>query len=118
MKTLWRVLIVALLAGGWALSAAALHVIYTGNRVVLLPKHRLSYTDTYVDPRAWKVEDLPVHSQVVQRMIESGKVDLLTNLADGESDKPLEQQIREALQRVPDVEKQDNAPSTQPLIEL
>lgn len=117
MKTIWRLLIVAFMVGGWALSAAALHVIYTGNRITLLPKERLSFNDTYVDPRGWTLNDVASHPLLTQRLIEAGKIDLLAHVADPKSDQSLEEQIRQAIAHGPDVQqKSGDEPTTKPLM--
>jgi hypothetical protein len=109
MKTLFRLLIVAFLIGGWALSAAALHVIYSG-RITLIPKDRLTFTDTYLDTRAWTLDDVAAHPAVVNRIIETGKAEpLLAHLKDPKVPDDLETQLRHAMDRGPAI------PATNPI---
>lgn len=99
----WRLLVLALLAGGWALATAALHVVVVpedtdssedGFRVLLLPKNRLSFTDSYVDTRTWSAEDLAKHEALVARLIEAGHADHLGHLLEPELRKRLEEMLR------------------------
>jgi hypothetical protein len=119
MKTAFRLLLVAVVVGGWTLAAAAVHVIYSG-RITLIPKEKLSFSDTYVDLRAWTLADVPSHPELVKRIIESGKSELLTHLGDAKSTKALDEQLKEAMEKLPensspDAEKREMAPTTKPV---
>jgi hypothetical protein len=72
MKMIFRLLMALLLAGGWALAGAALHLVrtpgpipYVGN-VVLIPKDHLSYRQTYIDTRQWSEADFDAHPRIAQ----------------------------------------------------
>jgi len=119
MKTAFRLLLVALFVGGWALAAAAVHVVYSG-RITLIPKEKLSFNDTYVDLRAWTLGDVASHPDLVKRIIETGKTDLLTHVGDAKSSKALDEQLKEAMEKLPesgspDVEKREMVPTTKPV---
>ncbi len=74
MKTFIRIVVLLLLVGGWGLAASSLHLVRTQkDRVLLIPKQRLSLSETYVDARNWTLADVANHPAVVQRIIESGK---------------------------------------------
>ncbi|CAN5696631.1 hypothetical protein BH09PLA1_BH09PLA1_22490 [soil metagenome] len=76
MKTLFRLIVLVLLIAGWGLAALSLHVVRAqGDRIVLIPKQRLSLTDTYVDARTWTLEAVADHEQLFERIIQSGKAD-------------------------------------------
>ncbi|MGH7214914.1 MAG: hypothetical protein ACREIT_09140 [Tepidisphaeraceae bacterium] len=77
MKTIWRLIIFALLVGGWAVVALSLHVVWTGQNVIVVPKSRLGVRDTYVDVRQWTQSDATAHPDLMQRLEESGKADLV-----------------------------------------
>lgn len=74
MKTTFRLLIAFLLVGGWALAAAAVHVVrtpgpipYVGN-LVLIPKDHLSYRQTYMDTQHWSEADYAAHPRVAEKV--------------------------------------------------
>ena len=76
MKTLFRLIVLVLLLAGWSLAALSLHVVRAaGDRIVLIPKQRLSLTDTYVDARAWTIGSVADHDALVERIIQSGKAE-------------------------------------------
>lgn len=99
----WRLLLLALFAAGWTLAAAALHVVVapdsadsgeTGWKVLLLPKNRLSFTDTYADTRNWSASDAQKHKALVDRLIEAGHADRLGHVLSPELRKRLEEMLR------------------------
>ena len=79
----WRLFLLAIFGAGWALAAAALHVVVVPEesesadgrqwRVLLLPKDRLGFRDTYADTRQWTAEDIEAHQALIGRVIEAGK---------------------------------------------
>lgn len=96
MKTAFRLLVTILLITGWTLAALALHVVYApGNpgRLAVIPKERLGITDTWCDTRQWKAEDLPQHSTVIARLVETGKGDILSHVGDA---KDLDRAVEDA----------------------
>jgi len=86
MKTLFRLIVFVLLIGGWGLAASALHVVRTtgtGSReFIVVPKNRIGFADTYVDARAWTLDDVSNHPGVVRRLIETEKYTAIASAAD------------------------------------
>lgn len=76
MKTFFRLLVLCLILGGWALAAAALHVVRTEGqipvigKVLFVPKEHMSFKDIYVDTRAWTDADREAHPLVTARLRE------------------------------------------------
>ena len=58
---------------GWALAAAALHVVVSPGDLTVVPKERLGLIDTYVDTRRWSMDDVPEHPVVIRRLISARK---------------------------------------------
>jgi hypothetical protein len=81
-RTIFRFAFFALVMGGWGLAALSLHVVRTPEKIGLIPKERLGFTDTYVDARAWKLSDLSQHPDLVKRVLEADKADLFKYLTD------------------------------------
>lgn len=76
MKTIFRLLVVAILLGGWAIAALALHVVRArGDAIVIIPKQRIHWRDTYVDAREWTLDDVANHPSLVQRIVQSGNAE-------------------------------------------
>jgi hypothetical protein len=102
MKTLFRLIVFVLLVAGWGLAALSLHVVRArgsevgGDRIVLIPKQRLSLTDTYVDARAWTISNVAEHEQLVERIIQSGKADSFSYVVDDPKG-DVERQLQDAL---------------------
>ena len=98
----WRLLLLALLAAGWTLSAAALHVVIlpggqsAGDDLTILvtPKNRLSFTDTYVDARHWSGSDVRQHEALVSRLVEAGHSERLANVLSPDERRRLEEMLR------------------------
>jgi hypothetical protein len=83
MKALVRLIVLVLLIAGWGLAALSLHVIRAqGDRIVLIPKQRLSITDTYVDARTWTIASVGDHDALIERIIQSGKADQFAYVVD------------------------------------
>ena len=82
MQRAFRLLTITLLAGGWTLSAAALHVVRAPGHVVVVPKDRLGFHDTYVDARHWTLTDVSAHPAVSARLVQIGRSNLLADATD------------------------------------
>ncbi len=65
---------------GWSLAASAVHLVIGPGNFTLLPKEHLSFTDTYVDTRAWAVEDVADHPVVTMRLIKARKAGALEHV--------------------------------------
>src|SRR6476659_4999629 len=76
MKTMFRLLIVGMFLAGWGVAALALHVVRAkGDAIVVIPKQRIHWRDTYVDAREWTLNDVANHPSVVQRIVQSGNAE-------------------------------------------
>jgi hypothetical protein len=82
VKKLIRLTTLLLLVSGWGLAAGALHVVRTPTRVILVPKDRVGFHDTYVDTRHWTLTNVRQHAAVSARIVAIGKADLLKNAVD------------------------------------
>jgi len=90
VKKLFKFLfVVALMFGGWALAAASLHVVrapgtmafgYVPFKVQLITKNAITFRDTYVDTTKWSVADAEAHKDVVNRLDQLNKGDLLAHV--------------------------------------
>ena len=93
-----------LLAAGWVIAAASLHVVRTPTNlltVTILPKDQLTFADTYVDTRTWSANDLSKHPAFVRRVIASNKIDALSHLTDAKSQRDPATQLSDAVGRAP-----------------
>lgn len=100
MKTAFRLLVLMLLLVGWSLAGLALHVVYAPGepgRLAIVPKDRLGIDDTWCDTRQWTAADLPKHAAVVQRLIETGKADILAHVVGGEKGDSLLKELQESV---------------------
>jgi len=104
MKSIVRTLTVLLLIGGWGLSALALHVIRTNGsprQFIVVPKNRLGLADTYVDTRAWTIDDAARHPAVVKRLIETDKYQVLAHTTGEDDPYRVLEHLTDAIQRGP-----------------
>jgi hypothetical protein len=81
-KTFIRGVTLGLIVSGWSVAAASIHVIVTPGRIMVIPKDRLGFQDTYVDARNWKPDDLREHTDVVARLIHLDRSDVLAYAVD------------------------------------
>ena len=102
MKTLFRLLIVILFLGGWALAALSLHVVLAKEeQIVLIPKQRLSLSDTYVDARAWTLEEAVNHPSLVRRIVQSGKAPIFSYVVGDDHRDDAAAALEEAVKNAP-----------------
>lgn len=107
MKTVFRLILLLLLVVGWGLAALSLHVVRTGKeRVVLIPKQRLSITDTYVDARKWTIDEVIAHPKLLERIIQSGQAEQFSYVV-GDPEGNVIQQLEEALRSAPKPEEHE-----------
>jgi hypothetical protein len=98
MRTLFRLVTLFLLLSGWGLAAASLHVIISPDHLpVFIPKDRMGFHDTYVDTRKWTLDDVRAHREVVLRIAQVGKAELLAHAVDL-SKGTLQSQLGDAIQ--------------------
>lgn len=96
----WRLVLLAVLAGGWGLAAAALHVVIVPGQaegaiaVLVIPKNRLGFAETYVDARGWSAADVQGHEALVSRLIEAGNSQHLAHALSPEQLRRLEEMLR------------------------
>ncbi|MEA2733589.1 MAG: hypothetical protein QOE14_40 [Humisphaera sp.] len=102
LKFLFRLFVFVLLIGGWSVAASALHIVWTGEKVKVLPKDRMGIRDTYVNISDWKADDVAAHPALAKRLVATGQTDVLAkafgSLSHGEE---LEKQIDEVIARGP-----------------
>lgn len=101
MKSIFRFGTMLLLLGGWTLAAAALHVVNAPGRLIVVPKDHLSFDETYVDTRAWKIEDVSKHPAIVKRLLAREKADALQHVATDATGRKLVEKLREAVNEAP-----------------
>ena len=101
MKSLFKLIVFVLFVGGWALAAGAVYVVRTPERVIVLPKERMRFPETYTDVRAWTLNDVAAHPELTRRLIESGKVSALTRAAGGGDETQVTATIEDTLANGP-----------------
>ncbi len=101
MKTIFRMICVSLIIGGWSLAALAIHVIRSPGSIELITKQSLDYRDTWADTRTWTMADVPNHADMVARVLATGHADLLSHLADAHQRGDISQQLTAAIQKKP-----------------
>jgi hypothetical protein len=78
--------LLAFIFGGWALAAASLHVVrapgkmfhdYVPVKIQLVTKNNLTFKDTWVDTTKWSAADVANHPNVVERLNQANRMDLL-----------------------------------------
>ena len=105
MKTLFRLIVFVLLVAGWGLAATALHVVRTtgtaSREFIVVPKNRIGIEDTYVDTRAWTLDDVSNHKSVVDRMIDTEKYMSIAHVTGETEPGEVQQRLADALMRAP-----------------
>lgn len=107
MKTLFRLVVLTLMAGGWALAAASVHVVRTPQSswpVVFIPRSHMAcgiddLRETYVDTSGWTLAQAAEHPDLVIRIIETANVEYLRHVADPRSRQSLAAQLADAVYR-------------------
>lgn len=82
MKAMFRLIVLVIVLGGWALAALSLHVVRLPDSqywVGIVPKNRLHYTDTYLDVRNWTPAEIDQHPDFIRRVIATQKTHWLTH---------------------------------------
>lgn len=94
MKKLFKLLLVAVLLGGWVLASRTLYLVrgpgkFAGiphtewaGRYALITKDCMGWRDTYADTSHWTPADLVNHPVLVQRIKESGHKDLISHITE------------------------------------
>jgi len=99
MKTLFRLVVVVLLLIGWSLALAAVHVVRGPDALTIIPKHRLGLGETYVDTRAWTIEDVSRHPAVVGRLLELDKAEVLSHIGGVGNPARLQAELQAAVEK-------------------
>ena len=107
IKTTFRLIVALLLVGGWGLAASALHVIWTGEKAIVLPKDRIGIRDTYVNTSSWTADDVSNHPAVSKRLVAAGYADTLAHSFKAANHDELVAQIDAAIQRGPTTQPAD-----------
>ena len=107
IKNTFRVVVLALLLGGWLLAASALHVVWTGNKAVIIPKNRIGVRETYVNTTAWSANDVANHPALARRLVDTGHSDVLAAAFKEVPAAELSAKIGEAIQRGPTTKPSD-----------
>ena len=94
MKKLFKLLLVAILLGGWVLASRSVYLVRAPGKLANIPrtewagkfavitKDCMGWRDTYVDTSHWTPTDLTSHPQVVQRIKESGRKDMISHITE------------------------------------
>ena len=72
LRNTFRLFVTLMLLGGWALAASALHVVWTGNKAIVIPKNRIGVRETYVNTSTWSADDVTNHPALVKRLVATG----------------------------------------------
>src|SRR5438552_12793088 len=75
LRNTCRLFVTLILLGGWALAASALHVVWTGNKAIVIPKNRIGVRETYVNTSTWSADDVTNHPALVKRLVATGHTD-------------------------------------------
>ena len=109
MKSIIRLIVLVLMLSGWAVAALSLYVVRVPDpdnpkqsKLIVVPKNELGINDTYLDARAWKMQEAASHRLLILRIIYAGKADEMKFLGDPSSKKDMETQLYDALSAAPD----------------
>jgi len=97
VKRFFRLAVFALLVGGWTLASASLHVVRTPGKVIVIPKDRVRFHDTFVDTRRWTLDNVSQHPDVSARLVHLGRADLLAHVVTDNTRGDVETQLSEAI---------------------
>jgi hypothetical protein len=107
LKNSFRLLVTVLLLGGWLLAASALHVVWTGNKAIIIPKNRIGVRETYVNTSAWSADDVTNHPTLVKRLVETGHTDAVAAAFKDIPTADLPGKINEAIAKTPTTKPSD-----------
>ena len=101
IKNLFRLFVTVLLISGWALVASALHVVWNGEKLAVVTKNGLAVRDTFANVSTWTADDVAAHPKLAQRLIATGKADVLAKAFESTGGSELTAMIEEAIERGP-----------------
>ena len=107
VKNGFRLLVTVLLLGGWLLAASALHVVWTGNKAIIIPKNRIGVRETYVNTVAWSADDVANHPTLAKRLVDTGHSDAVAAAFKDVGSADLPAKINEAISRGPTTKPAD-----------
>ena len=107
IKNTFRVLVFVLLLGGWLLAASALHVVWTGNKALIIPKNRIGVRETYVSTAAWSADDVANHPALSTRLLDTGHSEVLAAAFKDVPAAELPAKINQAISRGPTTKPSD-----------
>jgi hypothetical protein len=107
LKNTFRLLVTVLLLGGWLLAASALHVVWTGNKAIIIPKNRIGVRETYVNTSAWSADDVTNHPALAKRLVDTGHADAIAAAFKDISPSDLPTKINEAVSKTPTTKPSD-----------
>ena len=107
LKNSFRLLVTVLLLGGWLLAASALHVVWTGNKAIIIPKNRIGVRETYVNTAAWSADDVTNHAALVKRLVDTGHTDAVAAAFKDVPAAELPAKINEAVSKTPTTKPSD-----------
>ena len=94
MKKLFKLLLVAILLGGWVLASRSVYLVRAPGKLANIPrtewagkfalitKDCMGWRDTYADTSHWTPTDLANHPALVQRIKESGRKDMISHVTE------------------------------------
>ena len=97
----FKIIFVFLFVLGWGLAASALHVVWTGSSVIVIPKDRIGVSETYADITRWTADDVATHPNVSRRLVATGKAEALAGIFEAKDAEDLREKILEAIDRGP-----------------
>jgi len=82
MKTMFRLIVLVIVLGGWALAALSLYIVRLPDSqywIGIVPKNRLHWVDTYLDVRNWTAAEVYQHPDFTRRLMVAQKTQWLTH---------------------------------------
>jgi len=107
IKNAFRVVVLVLFLGGWLLAASALHLVWTGNKAIIIPKNRIGVRETYVNTVTWSADDVANHPALSKRLVDTGHSEVLAAAFKEVPARELPAKINEAIARGPTTKPSD-----------
>ena len=110
IRSIFRLAVTLLLVGGWALAGSALYVVWSGHKLVVIPKDHIGFHDTYANTSAWSADDIAAHPSLCSRLVATGHSDALAGAFKDATGDELTAKISDAIAKGP-ATTQPTAPS-------
>ena len=107
LKNTFRLFVFVMLLGGWLLAASALHVVWTGNKVLFIPKNRVGVRETYVSTVNGSADDVANHPTLAKRLVDTGHSEVLAAAFKDVGSDELPAKINEAINKGPTTKPSD-----------